>query len=60
MTAVQLIALASTVSLLAGWRLYLVTLAVGLAMKLGLVALPQQLQTLDVLANNWIIGIAAL
>jgi hypothetical protein len=60
LTAVQLIALASTVSLLAGWRLYLVTLAVGLAMKLGLVALPQQLQTLDVLANNWIIGIAAL
>jgi len=60
LTAVQLIALASTVSLLAGWRPYLVTLAVGLAMKLGLVALPQQLQTLDVLANNWIIGIAAL
>src|SRR4051812_38609581 len=58
--AVQLIALASTVSLLAGWRLYLVTLAVGLAMKFGWVALPQQLHSLDVLANNWIIGIAAL
>ena len=29
MTAVELIALASTVSLLAGWRLYLVTLAPG-------------------------------
>ena len=60
MSAVQLIALASTVSLLAGWRLYLVTLAVGLAMKLGWVALPQQLHVLDVLANNWIIAIAAL
>lgn len=59
MTAVELIALASTVSLLAGWRLYLVTLAVGLAMKLGWIALPQQLHALDVLANNWIIGIAA-
>ena len=35
MSAVELIALASTVSLLAGWRLYLVTFAVGLAMKLG-------------------------
>jgi len=58
-TAVELIALASTVSLLAGWRLYLVTLAVGLAMKLGWIALPQQLHALDVLANNWIIGIAA-
>lgn len=60
MSALQLIALASTVSLLAGWRLYLVTLAVGLAMKFGWVALPQQLHALDVLANNWIIGIAAI
>ena len=60
MSAVQLIALASTVSLLAGWRLYLVTFAVGLAMKFGWVALPQQLHALDVLANNWVLGIAAL
>jgi len=59
-SAIELIALASTVSLLAGWRLYLVTFAVGLAMKFGWVALPQQLHSLDVLANNWIIGIAAL
>jgi hypothetical protein len=57
-SAVELIALASTVSLLAGWRLYLVTFAVGLAMKFGWVALPDQLRALDVLANNWIIGIA--
>jgi hypothetical protein len=60
MSAIELIALASTVSLLAGWRLYLVTFAVGLAMKFGWVALPQQLHALDVLANNWIIGIAGL
>lgn len=59
-SALQLIALASTVSLLAGWRLYLVTLAVGLAMKFGWIALPQQLHALDVLANSWIIGIAAV
>ena len=58
MNAVELIALASSVSLLAGWRLYLVTFAVGLAMKLGWVELPDQLHALDVLANNWIIGIA--
>jgi hypothetical protein len=57
-SAVELIALASTVSLLAGWRLYLVTFAVGLAMKLGWLALPDQLRALDVLANNWILGIA--
>jgi len=60
MSAIQLIALASTVSLLAGWRLYLVTFAVGLAMKFGWVALPDQLKTLDVLANNWLIGIAGV
>jgi hypothetical protein len=60
MSAVQLIALASTVSLLAGWRLYLVTFAVGLAMHFGWIALPQQLHALDVLANWWIIGIAAV
>ena len=59
MNAIELIALASSVSLLAGWRLYLVTFATGLAMKLGWVDLPEQLQALDVLANNWVIGIAA-
>jgi hypothetical protein len=57
-SAVELIALASTVSLLAGWRRYLVTFAVGLAMKFGWIALPDQLHPLDVLANNWIVGIA--
>ena len=60
MNAVQLIALASTVSLLAGWRLYLVTFAVGLAMHFGWVALPDQLRPLDVLANWWLIGIAGV
>jgi Domain of unknown function (DUF4126) len=59
MNAVELIALASSVSLLAGWRLYLVTLVTGLAMKFGWVALPDQLRALDVLASNWILAIAA-
>src|SRR5918994_5642861 len=59
MDAIELIALASSVSLLAGWRMYLVTFATGLAMKMGWVDLPDQLQALDVLANNWVIGIAA-
>ena len=58
MTAVELVALAASVSLLAGWRLYLVVFATGLAMKFGWVALPDQLRALDVLATNWIIGIA--
>ena len=58
MNAVELIALASTVGLLAGWRLYLVTFVVGLGMKLGWIALPDQLGALDVLASNWVIAIA--
>jgi hypothetical protein len=59
MSAIELVALASSVSLLAGWRLYLVAFVTGLAMKMGWVALPDQLKMLDVLANNWVIGIAA-
>ena len=60
MTPVELIALAASTSQLAGWRLYLVTLITGLGMKFGWVALPDQLQALDVLANNWVLGIAAI
>src|SRR3990170_3031118 len=60
MNAIELIALASSVSLLAGWRLYLVTFITGLGMKLGWVALPDQLQALDVLANNWVLAIAGV
>lgn len=59
-TPVELIALAASTSLLAGWRLYLVTFITGLGMKLGWVAMPDQLQALDVLANNWVLGIAAV
>ena len=58
MSAVELIALAASVSLLAGWRLYLVVFATGVAMKFGWIALPDQLRALDILANNWILGIA--
>lgn len=60
MTPVELIALAASTSLLAGWRLYLVTFITGLGMKLGWIALPDNLQALDVLANNWVLGIAAV
>jgi hypothetical protein len=60
MSAVELVALAASVSLLSGWRLYLVTFVTGLAMKFGWVALPDQLRVLDVLANNWVIGIAGI
>ena len=52
MTPVELIALAASTSLLAGWRLYLVTLITGLGMKFGWIALPEHLQALDVLAKE--------
>jgi len=60
MTPVELVALAASTSLLAGWRLYLVTLITGLGMKFGWIALPDQLKMLDVLANNWVLGIAGI
>lgn len=60
MSAAEIVALAASISLLTGWRLYLVVFATGLAMKYGWVALPDQLRSLDVLANNWIIGIAGV
>jgi hypothetical protein len=37
-----------------------VTFVIGLAMKFGWIALPDQLRALDVLASNWIIGIAGV
>ena len=60
MSALELVALAASISLLAGWRLYFVTLATGLAMKWGWIALPDQLRALDVLGSNWVIAIAAV
>ena len=60
MTPIELTALAASTSLLAGWRLYLVTLVTGLAMKFGYIALPDHLQSLDFLTNNWVLGAAAI
>lgn len=60
MGAVEIIGVAASVSLLAGWRLYLCVFAVGLAMHLGWLSLPEHLKALAVLANPWIIGIAGL
>lgn len=60
MSAVEIVALAASFSLLSGWRLYFSLLAAGLAMKFQLIALPAQLQALDVLANPWVLGIAGI
>ncbi len=60
MGATELIALAASTSLLAGWRLYLVTLVTGIGMRFGWIALPEHLQALDILANNWVLAAAAV
>jgi len=60
MGAVQLLGVAASLSLLAGWRLYATVLATGLAMRFGLLHLPERAHALDVLANPWVIGAAAL
>jgi hypothetical protein len=59
LTPVELIALAASTSLLAGWRLYLVTFVTGLAMRWGWIDLPDTLAALDVLANPWVLVISA-
>lgn len=60
MSAVELIALAASFSLLSGWRLYFTLLVAGLAMYFGLIDLPDKLAMLDVLANPWVLGVSAL
>jgi hypothetical protein len=60
MGLVELMGVASSVSLLAGWRIYLCVFGVGLAMHFGWLALPANLHALDVLANPWVIGAAGI
>ncbi|MBX7528080.1 DUF4126 domain-containing protein [Qipengyuania vesicularis] len=60
MGIMEIIGIAGSVSLLAGWRLYLSIFATGLAMRLDAIPIPEHLQSLDVLANPWVMGIAAV
>jgi hypothetical protein len=60
LSAVEIIGIAASASLLAGWRLYLVILATGIAMRTGAVPLPEHLAALQVLGNPWVIGIAGV
>ena len=60
MGVMEIIGIAGSVSLLAGWRLYLSIFATGLAMRMDAIPLPEHLQSLDVLANPWVMGIAAV
>ena len=56
----EIIGIAGSVSLLSGWRLYLSVLATGIAMRAGVVPLPEHLESLAVLANPWVMGAAGL
>ena len=56
----EILGIAASASLLAGWRLYIVILGTGLAMRSGMVPLPEHLESLQVLANPWVLGIAGL
>ena len=55
----EILGIAGSISLLAGWRLYLTVLATGIAMRGGLIAVPEHLAALQVLANPWVMGVAA-
>lgn len=59
MDIMAILGVAGSVSLLAGWRLYLSVFATGLAMRLGALPIPEHLQALEVLANPWVMAIAA-
>jgi hypothetical protein len=60
MGIIEILGLATSVSLLSGWRMYLTVFATGLAMNVGILDLPENLAMLDVLANPWVLGVAAL
>lgn len=59
MGIIEIIGIAGSVSLLAGWRLYLSIFATGLAMRFNVIPLPEHLAALDALSNPWVMGIAA-
>jgi hypothetical protein len=60
MGVVELLATAASFSLLAGWRLYAAVLVAGIAMRLGLVPLPDHLAMLSALGNPIVLAIAAI
>ena len=60
MSAIEIIGLAASFSLLAGWRLYACVAIAGLAMQLDLIDAPTNMASLEVLANPWVIGVASV
>lgn len=60
MGIIEILGVAGSLSLLAGWRLYLTLLAAGTAMRFGWLPLPDHLAALQVLAEPWVLGVAAV
>lgn len=60
MSPVEVIGVAASFSLLAGWRLYACVAIAGLAMRLDLIDPPSNIPSLEALANPWVIGVASL
>jgi hypothetical protein len=59
MGILEILGVAGSLSLLAGWRLNLTILATGVAMYFGWLPLPEHLKALQILANPWVLGVAA-
>jgi hypothetical protein len=60
LSAPELLGIAASLSLLAGWRLYATVFLLGLSQKLNLFDLPQQVHALGILENPWILGVSGL
>jgi Domain of unknown function (DUF4126) len=60
LSAPELLGIAASLSLLAGWRLYATVFFLGISQKLHLFHLPEQLHALNTLANPWVLGVAGL
>lgn len=56
----EIIGIAGSVSLLAGWRLYLCIFATGMAMRYDVLPIPEHLASLGVLENPWVLGVAGI
>jgi Domain of unknown function (DUF4126) len=60
MGIVEILGVAGSLSLLAGWRLYLTILATGTAMHFGWLPLPEHLAALQILGEPWVLAVAAV
>jgi Domain of unknown function (DUF4126) len=60
LSAPEILGIAASLSLLAGWRLYATVFFLGLAQKLNLFELPAQIHALSALENPWVLGVSGL